>query len=114
MADKKGTGLLMVWVDVPADKEEEFNHWYNEERLQELLAVPGVLNAARYEAVRSRPASGLLRAGKYGGGGDWGLHQPQAYGMGPADRPPRNRDQRDQQLLPDDLPQRVKSVHSLR
>ena len=48
MADKKGTGLMMVWVDVPSEHEEEFNHWYNEEHLTELLAVPGVLNAARY------------------------------------------------------------------
>ena len=55
MADKKGTGLLMVWVDVPADQEHEFNHWYNEEHLPELLAVPGVLSAARYEAVSSGP-----------------------------------------------------------
>ena len=22
---KKGTGLMMVWTDVPADKEKEFN-----------------------------------------------------------------------------------------
>ena len=55
MADKKGTGLMMVWVDVPSEREEEFNHWYNEEHLPELLAVPGVLNAARYEAVMSGP-----------------------------------------------------------
>jgi hypothetical protein len=55
MANKKGTGLLMVWVDVPADKDDEFNRWYNEEHLQELLSIPGVLNAARYEAVRSGP-----------------------------------------------------------
>lgn len=55
MADKKGTGLMMVWVDVPSEHEEEFNHWYNEEHLPELLAVPGVLNAARYEAVMSGP-----------------------------------------------------------
>ena len=55
MADKKGTGLMMVWMDVPADKEEEFNHWYNEEHLPELLAIPGVLDAARYEAVSSGP-----------------------------------------------------------
>ncbi len=55
MADKKGTGLMMVWMDVPADKEEEFDHWYNEEHLPELLAIPGVLNAARYEAVSSGP-----------------------------------------------------------
>ena len=55
MANKKGTGLLMVWVDVPADKEEDFNNWYNQEHLPELLSVPGVLNAARYEAVSSGP-----------------------------------------------------------
>jgi len=55
MANKKGTGLFMVWVDVPADKLAEFNGYYNEEHLAELLAVPGVLNAARYEAVSSGP-----------------------------------------------------------
>ena len=55
MADKKGPAMFMVMVDVPADKEEEFNHWYNEEHLAELLAVPGVLSAARYEAIRSGP-----------------------------------------------------------
>jgi hypothetical protein len=55
MPNKKGTGLLMVWVDVPADKEDEFNRWYNEEHIPELMAIPGVLNAARYEAVKSGP-----------------------------------------------------------
>ena len=55
MANKKGTALMMVWADIPADKEEDFNRWYNEEHLQELLSVPGILNAARYEAVRSGP-----------------------------------------------------------
>ena len=55
MADKKGTGLLMVWADIPADKEEDFNNWYNTEHLAELLSIPGVLNAARYEAVSSGP-----------------------------------------------------------
>jgi len=55
MAKKKGTGLLMVWCDVPADKEAEFNRWYNEEHLAERLSVPGFLSAARYEAVRGGP-----------------------------------------------------------
>ena len=55
MANKKGTGLLMVWVDVPENKEEEFNKWYNEEHLAEILAIDGVLNAARYEAFKSGP-----------------------------------------------------------
>ena len=51
----KGTGLLMVWCDVPADKEAEFNRWYNEEHLAERLAIPGFLSAARYEAVKGGP-----------------------------------------------------------
>jgi hypothetical protein len=52
---KKGTGLLMVWCDVPAEKEGEFNRWYNEEHLPERLAIPGFLSAARYEAVKGGP-----------------------------------------------------------
>ncbi len=55
MANRKGTALMMVWADIPADKEDDFNHWYNEEHLAELLSVPGILNAARYEAVKSGP-----------------------------------------------------------
>ena len=55
MADKKGTGLLMVWCDVPADMEDDFNRWYNEEHIAELLARPGVLSAARYVAISGSP-----------------------------------------------------------
>ena len=52
---KKGTGLLIVWADIPSEKEGDFNSWYNEEHLAELLSVPGVLSAARYEATSSGP-----------------------------------------------------------
>ncbi len=52
---KKGTGLMIVWADIPAEMEDEFNRWYNEEHLAELLSVPGVLSAARYEATSSGP-----------------------------------------------------------
>jgi len=55
MTTQKGTGLLMVWTDVPADKEDELNRWYNEEHLAERLSIPGFLSAARYEAVKSGP-----------------------------------------------------------
>ena len=55
MANRKGSGLLMVWADVPSDKEKEFNRWYNEEHLAERLSVPGFLSAARYEAVKGGP-----------------------------------------------------------
>ena len=55
MAAKKGDGLLMVYSDVPADLDEEYNRWYNEEHLAQLLSIPGVLSAARYEAVAGGP-----------------------------------------------------------
>src|SRR5437867_639379 len=55
MAAKKGTGLLMVWADVPADKEADFNRWYNEEHLAERLAIAGFLSGARYEAMKGGP-----------------------------------------------------------
>ena len=56
MANKRGTGLLMVCDDVPTDKEEEFNRWYNEEHIADLRAIPGFLNAARYVAVSGGPS----------------------------------------------------------
>ncbi len=55
MAAKKGRALLMVWADIPAELEEEFNRWSNEEHLPELLELPGILNGARYEAVMGAP-----------------------------------------------------------
>jgi hypothetical protein len=55
MTTRKGTALLMVWADVPAEKEEEFNRWYNGEHLAERLSLPGFLSGARYEAVKGGP-----------------------------------------------------------
>ena len=55
MPPKKGHGLLMVYTDVPADVEEEFKRWYDEEHIPERLAIPGVLSAARYVALQGGP-----------------------------------------------------------
>jgi hypothetical protein len=55
MAAKKGDGQLMVYCEVPEHYEEEFNAWYNDEHIPERLAIPGVLNAARYQAVAGGP-----------------------------------------------------------
>ena len=49
---KKGRGIFMVYVDIDAQHLQEFNKWYNEEHLPELLSVPGILSAARYEGSR--------------------------------------------------------------
>ena len=39
--------LLTVQIDVAPEMEDEFNRWYNEEHLPNLLKVPGVLRAKR-------------------------------------------------------------------
>ena len=78
MADKRGTGLLMVWADVPAEMEEEFNRWYDEEHIAELLDIPGVLSAARYVAVRGGPkylACYELENSQVVGGQAWQRHR---------------------------------------
>ena len=54
---KKGRGIFMVYVDIDAQHVQEFNEWYNTEHLPELLSVPGILSAARYEAVKGGPQS---------------------------------------------------------
>lgn len=51
----KGRGIFLVYIDIDAKHEEEFNAWYNTEHVPELLAVPGILAAARYEAVKGGP-----------------------------------------------------------
>jgi hypothetical protein len=55
MTKTRGTGLLMVWTDVDAENEEEFNRWYDEEHVHRLLEVPGILSASRYVALRGSP-----------------------------------------------------------
>lgn len=55
MAPTKGRGLLMVFTDVPTEVEDEYNRWYNEEHIPERLSIPGVLSAARYEALQGGP-----------------------------------------------------------
>jgi hypothetical protein len=55
MTKTRGTGLLMVWTDIDAEFEAEFNRWYDEEHIPLLLQVPGFLSAGRYSAVKGSP-----------------------------------------------------------
>jgi hypothetical protein len=55
VAKTRGTGLLMVWTDVDAEFEAEFNRWYDAEHIPRLLQVPGFLSAGRYSAVKGAP-----------------------------------------------------------
>jgi hypothetical protein len=54
MADQ-GRGLLAVWTDIPANIEEDFNRWYDDEHLAERVGIPGFLNARRYISVQGTP-----------------------------------------------------------
>ena len=49
------TGLLAVWMDMPAEKEDDFNRWYNEEHLADRMAFPGFLRVRRYVSVSGGP-----------------------------------------------------------
>ena len=55
MVQKKGTALLMVFVDIEPEYDADFNAWYNVEHLNDLLKLPGFLNAGRYEALKGGP-----------------------------------------------------------
>lgn len=55
MSNKKGSGIHLVFSEIPPEKEEDFNRWYDEEHVRDILALPGVLDAARYVAVIGGP-----------------------------------------------------------
>jgi hypothetical protein len=55
MMATQGKGLLVVWTDIPAHIEADFNRWYDDEHLPERAAIPGFLNARRYAALQSAP-----------------------------------------------------------
>ena len=55
MAKTRGTGLLMVWADIDPGHEAEYHRWYDEEHIARLLAVPGLLSAGRYVALKGGP-----------------------------------------------------------
>jgi hypothetical protein len=55
VAKQKGSALLMVFVDMDPEHDADFNAWYNEEHVPDLLQLPGFLNAARYEALLGGP-----------------------------------------------------------
>jgi hypothetical protein len=47
--------LLVTSVDIVPEAEAEFNHWYNQVHLPEILACPGFIRCDRYEGVQGEP-----------------------------------------------------------
>lgn len=51
----RGSGLLMVMMEVEAEYEEEFNRWYDEEHLPERTACNGFLSGRRFRLIDGSP-----------------------------------------------------------
>jgi hypothetical protein len=54
-ANSVGLGMLIVWTNVAAGQEAEFDAWYTREHVSDRVAVPGFRNGARLMAVRGEP-----------------------------------------------------------
>src|SRR5215475_9060658 len=48
-------GLLVVWTDIPAALESDFNDWYDREHLAERAGILGFRTARRYIAEDAQP-----------------------------------------------------------
>jgi hypothetical protein len=47
--------ILVTTADISPGAEEEFNRWYNETHLPDVLACPGFISGTRYECVQGQP-----------------------------------------------------------
>ena len=50
-----GKGMLVVFNEVAAEDERDFNEWYNREHIDERVGLPGFRRGRRYVAVRGSP-----------------------------------------------------------
>ena len=49
-------GLVIVWTDIPAELDGEFNDWYNREHAADrVLGVPGYISGRRFVAISDGP-----------------------------------------------------------
>lgn len=49
------TGLLLNVMSIDEAHEEEFNDWYNNEHIERISKVPGVLAARRFRVIEGNP-----------------------------------------------------------
>lgn len=50
-----GKGALLVWHDIAAGGESDYNEWHSKEHMLERVGVPGFLRGHRYKAVSGSP-----------------------------------------------------------
>jgi len=55
-ATRSKGGLVLVWTDIPANLNGEFNDWYNREHAADrVLGVPGYISGRRFVALAEGP-----------------------------------------------------------
>jgi hypothetical protein len=50
-----GKGALLVWHDIAAGRENDYNEWHSKEHMLERVGVPGFLRGYRHEAISGSP-----------------------------------------------------------
>jgi hypothetical protein len=56
MSALRGTGAMMLWLDVAPELDRETDDWYIDEHLPERIDIGGYERARRYSAIEGRPA----------------------------------------------------------
>lgn len=52
----RAKAILIVWTDIPADDEDDFNEWYIREHVRSRVAdLPGFIHGRRFEALSGGP-----------------------------------------------------------
>ena len=50
-----GKGMLITFMDIDPDEEQDFHRWYDQQHFRERVAIDGFLEARRYVAVEGQP-----------------------------------------------------------
>jgi hypothetical protein len=50
-----GKGALVIWHDIAADGETDYNEWHSKEHMLERVGVPGFHRGHRYQALSGSP-----------------------------------------------------------
>ena len=50
-----GQGMLLTSMDIEPSDEADFNRWYDQEHLEERVAIEGFIEARRYVAEQASP-----------------------------------------------------------
>ncbi len=53
--DPTGSALLIEAADIQPEMDDEFNLWYNQQHVQNVLAAPGFRAARRFRALEGQP-----------------------------------------------------------